>query len=146
MVQCSLWQMLENGYFHADTHLEILLAESNGNLCYLDFGMTLSRSPSTSKRKALHRHRHSHSHLAQVCPIISVRAAASMQSTFAFCSPTGLSDQLRHHHRALFTSSDHRSSKLIIHVSRPHRVFAPLLPSTNTTCNEYHLQTVPQAN
>lgn len=38
MVQCSLRQMLENGYFHADTHLGNLLAH-NGSLTYLDFGM-----------------------------------------------------------------------------------------------------------
>jgi predicted unusual protein kinase regulating ubiquinone biosynthesis (AarF/ABC1/UbiB family) len=38
MVQCSLRQMLENGYFHADTHLGNLLAHE-GSLTYLDFGM-----------------------------------------------------------------------------------------------------------
>lgn len=38
MVQCSLRQMLENGYFHADTHMGNLLA-SEGALTYLDFGM-----------------------------------------------------------------------------------------------------------
>ena len=46
MVQCSLRQMLENGYFHADTHLGNLLATPNGNLCYLDFGMMSEVEPS----------------------------------------------------------------------------------------------------
>lgn len=45
MVQCSLRQMLENGYFHADTHLGNLLAAPNGNLCYLDFGMMSEVEP-----------------------------------------------------------------------------------------------------
>lgn len=45
MVQCSLRQMLENGYFHADTHLGNLLARPNGNLCYLDFGMMSEVEP-----------------------------------------------------------------------------------------------------
>lgn len=45
MVQCSLRQMLENGYFHADTHLGNLLASPNGNLCYLDFGMMSEVEP-----------------------------------------------------------------------------------------------------
>ncbi|CAM9272419.1 unnamed protein product [Sphacelaria rigidula] len=39
MVQCSLRQMLENGFFHADPHAGNLLALPNGKLCYLDFGM-----------------------------------------------------------------------------------------------------------
>lgn len=46
MVQCSLRQMLENGYFHADTHLGNLLAMSDGSLCYLDFGMMSEVEPS----------------------------------------------------------------------------------------------------
>lgn len=45
MVQCSLRQMLENGYFHADTHLGNLLATPKGNLCYLDFGMMSEVEP-----------------------------------------------------------------------------------------------------
>lgn len=45
MVQCSLRQMLETGYFHADTHLGNLLATPNGNLCYLDFGMMSEVEP-----------------------------------------------------------------------------------------------------
>jgi aarF domain-containing kinase len=39
LVQCSLRQMLENGFFHADPHAGNLLAMSTGKLCYLDFGM-----------------------------------------------------------------------------------------------------------
>lgn len=39
LVQCSLRQMLENGYFQADTHLGNLLATTDGSLTYLDFGM-----------------------------------------------------------------------------------------------------------
>ena len=45
MVQCSLQQMLDNGYFHADTHLGNLLATPSGNLCYLDFGMMSEVEP-----------------------------------------------------------------------------------------------------
>lgn len=45
MVQCSLRQMLENGYFHADTHLGNLLATPSGSLCYLDFGMMSEVEP-----------------------------------------------------------------------------------------------------
>ncbi|OSX75065.1 hypothetical protein BU14_0256s0018 [Porphyra umbilicalis] len=39
LVQCSLRQMLENGFFHADPHGGNLLATPSGRLCYLDFGM-----------------------------------------------------------------------------------------------------------
>eukprot|EP01041_Mallomonas_annulata_P010624 gene10624-22181_t len=39
LVQCSLRQMLENGFFHADPHGGNLLAMESGQLCYLDFGM-----------------------------------------------------------------------------------------------------------
>jgi len=39
LVQCSLRQMLENGFFHADPHGGNLLATPDGKLCYLDFGM-----------------------------------------------------------------------------------------------------------
>lgn len=39
LVQCSLRQLLENGFFHADPHAGNLLAMENGQLCYLDFGM-----------------------------------------------------------------------------------------------------------
>lgn len=39
MVQCSLQQMLEKGFFHADPHGGNLLATPEGKLVYLDFGM-----------------------------------------------------------------------------------------------------------
>ena len=39
LVQCSLRQLLENGFFHADPHAGNLLAMPDGKLCYLDFGM-----------------------------------------------------------------------------------------------------------
>ena len=38
-VQCSLRQLLEHGFFHADPHPGNLLAMDNGQLAYLDFGM-----------------------------------------------------------------------------------------------------------
>ena len=38
-IQCSLRQLLEHGFFHADPHPGNLLAMSNGKLAYLDFGM-----------------------------------------------------------------------------------------------------------
>jgi predicted unusual protein kinase regulating ubiquinone biosynthesis (AarF/ABC1/UbiB family) len=38
-VQCSLRQLLEHGFFHADPHPGNLLAMPNGQLAYLDFGM-----------------------------------------------------------------------------------------------------------
>ncbi len=38
-VQCSLEQLLEHGFFHADPHPGNLLALADGRLCYLDFGM-----------------------------------------------------------------------------------------------------------
>jgi aarF domain-containing kinase len=39
LVQCSLRQLLENGFFHADPHAGNLLATPDGQICYLDFGM-----------------------------------------------------------------------------------------------------------
>ena len=39
MVQCSLRQILGNGFFHADPHAGNLLVVPDGRLCYLDFGM-----------------------------------------------------------------------------------------------------------
>jgi predicted unusual protein kinase regulating ubiquinone biosynthesis (AarF/ABC1/UbiB family) len=39
LVECSLRQILENGFFHADPHAGNLLATADGRLCYLDFGM-----------------------------------------------------------------------------------------------------------
>ena len=41
LVQCSLRQILENGFFHADPHAGNLLACPDGRLCYLDFGACL---------------------------------------------------------------------------------------------------------
>ncbi len=38
-VNCSLQQLLEHGFFHADPHPGNLLALRDGRLCYLDFGM-----------------------------------------------------------------------------------------------------------
>jgi predicted unusual protein kinase regulating ubiquinone biosynthesis (AarF/ABC1/UbiB family) len=38
-VECSLRQLLEYGFFHADPHPGNLLALSDGRLAYLDFGM-----------------------------------------------------------------------------------------------------------
>ena len=38
-VNCSLQQLLEHGFFHADPHPGNLLALEDGRLCYLDFGM-----------------------------------------------------------------------------------------------------------
>uniref|UniRef100_A0A7S0HX77 Protein kinase domain-containing protein n=1 Tax=Hanusia phi TaxID=3032 RepID=A0A7S0HX77_9CRYP len=45
MVQCSLQQMLEKGFFHADPHGGNLLATSDGKLVYLDFGMMSEVEP-----------------------------------------------------------------------------------------------------
>ena len=39
LVQCSLRQILDNGFFHADPHAGNMLATKDGRLCYLDFGM-----------------------------------------------------------------------------------------------------------
>lgn len=38
-VECSLRQLLEHGFFHADPHPGNLLATPDGKLAYLDFGM-----------------------------------------------------------------------------------------------------------
>ena len=38
-VNCSLRQLLEHGFFHADPHPGNLLATTDGQLAYLDFGM-----------------------------------------------------------------------------------------------------------
>ncbi|GJD11867.1 Uncharacterized protein Gasu2_59910 [Galdieria sulphuraria] len=45
MVRCSLKQMLEVGYFHADPHGGNLMATKDGKLCYLDFGMMSELKP-----------------------------------------------------------------------------------------------------
>ena len=44
-VECSLRQLLEHGFFHADPHPGNLLAMSNGKLAYLDFGMMSNIKP-----------------------------------------------------------------------------------------------------
>ncbi|MEH2270565.1 MAG: AarF/ABC1/UbiB kinase family protein [Nostoc sp.] len=44
-VQCSLRQLLEHGFFHADPHPGNLLATSDGKLAYLDFGMMSEIKP-----------------------------------------------------------------------------------------------------
>ena len=43
-VQCSLKQLLDYGYFHADPHPGNLLVMTDGRLAYLDFGMMSSVS------------------------------------------------------------------------------------------------------
>ncbi len=44
-VQCSLRQLLEDGFFHADPHPGNLLATFDGQLAYLDFGMMSEIKP-----------------------------------------------------------------------------------------------------
>jgi predicted unusual protein kinase regulating ubiquinone biosynthesis (AarF/ABC1/UbiB family) len=44
-VQCSLRQLLEHGFFHADPHPGNLLAMPDGRLAYLDFGMMSNIKP-----------------------------------------------------------------------------------------------------
>lgn len=44
-VQCSLRQLLEHGFFHADPHPGNLLAMPNGKLAFLDFGMMSQIKP-----------------------------------------------------------------------------------------------------
>lgn len=44
-VQCSLRQLLEHGFFHADPHPGNLLAMPSGKLAYLDFGMMSEIQP-----------------------------------------------------------------------------------------------------
>jgi len=43
-IQCSLRQLLEEGFFHADPHPGNLLATADGRLAFLDFGM-MSETP-----------------------------------------------------------------------------------------------------
>ncbi|PNW84782.1 hypothetical protein CHLRE_03g158500v5 [Chlamydomonas reinhardtii] len=43
-IECTLRQLLEHGYFHADPHPGNLLATRGGDLVYLDFGM-MSEAP-----------------------------------------------------------------------------------------------------
>ncbi|MBD3883009.1 AarF/ABC1/UbiB kinase family protein [Phormidium tenue FACHB-886] len=44
-VQCSLRQLLEHGFFHADPHPGNLLVTPDGKLAYLDFGMMSEIQP-----------------------------------------------------------------------------------------------------
>ena len=44
-VQCSLRQLLEHGFFHADPHPGNLLVTPGGKLAYLDFGMMCEVEP-----------------------------------------------------------------------------------------------------
>ncbi|NER46524.1 MAG: AarF/ABC1/UbiB kinase family protein [Symploca sp. SIO1A3] len=44
-VQCSLRQLLEHGFFHADPHPGNLLATNDGKLAYIDFGMMSEVKP-----------------------------------------------------------------------------------------------------
>jgi predicted unusual protein kinase regulating ubiquinone biosynthesis (AarF/ABC1/UbiB family) len=44
-VQCSLRQLLEHGFFHADPHPGNLLVTEDGKLAYLDFGMMCQVEP-----------------------------------------------------------------------------------------------------
>ncbi|CAN1306239.1 Protein ACTIVITY OF BC1 COMPLEX KINASE 3, chloroplastic [Linum perenne] len=47
-IQCSLRQLLEYGYFHADPHPGNLLATPQGKLAFLDFGM-MSETPEEAR-------------------------------------------------------------------------------------------------
>ncbi|EPS59305.1 hypothetical protein M569_15503, partial [Genlisea aurea] len=47
-IQCSLRQLLEYGYFHADPHPGNLLATPDGKLAFLDFGM-MSETPEQAR-------------------------------------------------------------------------------------------------
>ncbi|XP_031487662.1 protein ACTIVITY OF BC1 COMPLEX KINASE 3, chloroplastic [Nymphaea colorata] len=47
-IQCSLRQLLEFGYFHADPHPGNLLATPEGKLAFLDFGM-MSETPEEAR-------------------------------------------------------------------------------------------------
>jgi predicted unusual protein kinase regulating ubiquinone biosynthesis (AarF/ABC1/UbiB family) len=47
-VECTLRQLLEQGFFHADPHPGNLLATKAGNLVYLDYGM-MAECPSSAR-------------------------------------------------------------------------------------------------
>ncbi|KAK8938623.1 hypothetical protein KSP39_PZI011200 [Platanthera zijinensis] len=47
-IQCSLRQLLEYGYFHADPHPGNLLATPDGRLAFIDFGM-MSETPEQAR-------------------------------------------------------------------------------------------------
>ena len=38
-MRCSLEQVIDKGFYHADPHPGNLLKTRDGKLCYLDFGM-----------------------------------------------------------------------------------------------------------
>ncbi len=54
-VNCSLQQLIEHGFFHADPHPGNILAMKDGRLCYLDFGMMsdISKESRTGLIKAV---------------------------------------------------------------------------------------------
>jgi len=45
LIQCSIRQLLEKGFFHADPHPGNLLARPDGKLAFLDFGMVSYMEP-----------------------------------------------------------------------------------------------------
>lgn len=47
-IECTLRQLLDKGYFHADPHPGNLLATTSGDLVYLDFGM-MSEAPQSAR-------------------------------------------------------------------------------------------------
>lgn len=47
-IECTLRQLLESGFFHADPHPGNLLATTSGDLVYLDFGM-MSEAPQSAR-------------------------------------------------------------------------------------------------
>eukprot|EP00884_Botryococcus_braunii_P007201 jgi/Botrbrau1/16482/Bobra.0142s0076.1 len=47
-IECTLRQLLDHGYFHADPHPGNLLATEEGDLVYLDFGM-MSEAPQPAR-------------------------------------------------------------------------------------------------
>ncbi|CAG9462215.1 unnamed protein product [Pedinophyceae sp. YPF-701] len=47
-IECTLRQLLEHGFFHADPHPGNLLATERGTLVYLDFGM-MSEAPQSAR-------------------------------------------------------------------------------------------------
>mmetsp|Transcript_26490 Transcript_26490/g.82732 ORF Transcript_26490/g.82732 Transcript_26490/m.82732 type:complete len:626 (-) Transcript_26490:15-1892(-) len=46
-LQCSVSQLFEHGFFHADPHRGNLLLTPDGRLCYLDFGMMVNVTSTT---------------------------------------------------------------------------------------------------
>ena len=78
MTQCSLQQMLEKGFFHADPHGGNLLATADGRLVYLDFGM-MSEVPRVCYQdynlpSAMHLQAHTpHTHACISCAFLIAR-------------------------------------------------------------------------